>query len=73
MSPSLSLVCIRAHVLWSEAASAARRRRIGRGEAGGEPSPAPKPAFAASRRTPGELPRRRTDACRPPTPPSILE
>lgn len=71
MSPNLSLVCISAHVLWSCAASAARRRRMGRGDAGGESSAAAAPA--AYRRTPGELPRRRTDACRPPTPPSILK
>lgn len=68
MSPNLRRVCMRAQVLWSEAASAARRRRGGIGEAGGEPSP----TAATTRRTPGELPRRRTDACRPPTPPSIL-
>lgn len=68
ISPSLSLVWMSAQVLWSPEASAARRRRGGRGEAGGDSAPA-----TAPRRTPGELPRRRTDACRPPTPPSILQ
>lgn len=73
ISPSLSLVCISAQVLWSADETAARRRRVGRGE-GGESSAAPALAAAAARRrTPGELPRRRIDAARPPTPPSILE
>lgn len=57
MSPSLSLVWMRAHDLWSEVVTALRRLvgALGDGGAGEEPRRPPRPR------------------CRPPAPPSILK
>lgn len=70
MSPSFSLVCISAQLLWSLVVTA--RRRLGDIRAGIAPSSSGSAKWLPIR-TMGEEPRRRVDMCRPATPPSILQ
>lgn len=71
MSPSFSLVCIKAQLLWSLVVTARRRR----GETRGVFRPSGGSSCAIRvlppSRTIGDEPRRRVDMCRPPTLPII--